>query len=541
MKRIVFFLIVILFFESKVYTQAPTTIKYQAVVRDTVGQLVQQKFVRLRIILLCDSINGTNVYSEIHGAVTNKFGLVNISIGGGQVVNGDFNTIDWSRGGYFIRTELDVNGGLNFKYMGISQLLSVPYANYAASTGDTSMWKKDSADIYYKKGNVGIGTECPTEKLHVSGGMKIDDGTQGNNKVLTSDASGKARWSSISDVNRGFGDPSYPDGTDGIVPLTISVNFSNTFTVPSGKNLYILNLFTMSLTSLMIDGIQITHGYYNSGSGNFSQRLSNPIVVGPGQVVGSSNSNDISINGYLVGLSSSGQSIAVNCGSPFTDSRDGNRYNTVLIGDQCWMAENLAYLPYVNSPDWGSSELPAYYVYDYAGTDVNAAKATNNYSIYGVLYNWPAAMDGGQSSNTVPSGVQGICPDGWHLPSDEEWKLLEGEVDSQFGYPDAEWDNQGYRGSDGGGNMKEIGTTHWSIPNAGATNISFFTALPAGRRINNIPVGVFVNISSSVYFWTSNGGTTSDYYYRTLSKNSSTIGRFDDGYDEGFSVRCLKD
>lgn len=520
-------------FVSGVFSQVPTTIKYQAAIRDTVGQLVQQKFVRLRISLLCDSITGTNVYSEIHGAITNNFGLVNISIGGGQAVNGDFNTIDWSRGGYFIRTELDVNGGLNFKYMGVSQLLSVPYANYAASTGDTSMWKKDSADIYYKKGNVGVGTESPTEKLHVNGGMKIDDGTQGNNKVLTSDASGKARWSSISDVNRGFGDPSYPDGTDGISALTISVNFSNTYTVPSGRNLYILNIFTMNLTSLMIDGLQITHGYYNSGSGNFSQRLSNPIVVGPGQVVGSSNSNDITINGYLVGLSSSGQTTTINCGSPFTDSRDGNIYNTVLIGSQCWMAENLAFLPSVSYSSSGSTSTPFYYVTDVETTDVNYAKSTNNYKTYGVLYNWPAAMDGEVSSNNVPSGVQGVCPDGWHLPSDEEWKLLEGEVDSQYNYPDAEWVNTGYRGTDAGGNLKETGTTHWSYPNEGASNISGFSAVPGGYRHTN-----FFNYNLDAYFWTST--ENSNPWIRNLNYNHSDVNRVTKGKDYGASVRCVK-
>ncbi len=88
------------------------------------------------------------------------------------------------------------------------------------------------------------------------------------------------------------------------------------------------------------------------------------------------------------------------------------------------MAKNLAYLPDVVKPDSGSQTTPLYYVYDYNGTSVNAAKETENYTIYGVLYNWAAAMAGSESSSNNPSGVQGICPQGWHIPSDAEWTQL---------------------------------------------------------------------------------------------------------------------
>ena len=108
----------------------------------------------------------------------------------------------------------------------------------------------------------------------------------------------------------------------------------------------------------------------------------------------------------------------------------GNNYAVVTIGSQTWMAENLAYLPEITfEDDWGSNTDPQYAVYDYApgsGTEtVAGAKATANYDTYGVLYNWSAAMDGDASSSSNPSGVQGICPNGWHLPSDDEWKELE--------------------------------------------------------------------------------------------------------------------
>ena len=108
----------------------------------------------------------------------------------------------------------------------------------------------------------------------------------------------------------------------------------------------------------------------------------------------------------------------------FIDSRDGNEYNWVQIGDQIWMAENLKYLPSVVGSGTGSETTPYYYVYGYDGTNVPDAKATDNYATYGVLYNWTAAMNGEASSKTNPSGIQGVCPAGWHLPSDAEWTEL---------------------------------------------------------------------------------------------------------------------
>src|SRR5574344_426899 len=149
----------------------------------------------------------------------------------------------------------------------------------------------------------------------------------------------------------------------------------------------------------------------------------------------------------------------------FTDSRDGKVYKTVTIGEQVWLAENLAYLPSVIDPPTGSedagNEPDRYsYLYGYADMDVAAAKATENYQTYGVLYNWTSALT--------------ACPSGWHLPSDAEWKQLE----MYLGVTQEEADETWWRGTDEGGKLKEVGTFHWESPNEGATNESGFTALP---------------------------------------------------------------
>ena len=115
-------------------------------------------------------------------------------------------------------------------------------------------------------------------------------------------------------------------------------------------------------------------------------------------------------------------------------------------------------------------------MYDYDGINVAEAKSTADYRTYGVLYNWSAAMNGAATSNTTPSDVQGVCPSGWHLPSDAEWKQLE----MYLGMTRQQADEYGWRGTDEGGKMKHPGTEYWGSPNTGATNSSGFTALPGG-------------------------------------------------------------
>ncbi len=95
----------------------------------------------------------------------------------------------------------------------------------------------------------------------------------------------------------------------------------------------------------------------------------------------------------------------------FTDERNGNVYHYDQIGTQTWMTQNLAYLPAVSPPDTGSYTEKHYYVWGFEGESITEAKETDNYAAYGVLYNWAAAIT--------------ACPQGWHLPSDTEWKIQE--------------------------------------------------------------------------------------------------------------------
>ena len=206
----------------------------------------------------------------------------------------------------------------------------------------------------------------------------------------------------------------------------------------------------------------------------------------------------------------------------FIDSRDGHEYKWIGIGKQRWMAENLAYLPNVSPPTSGSSTDPYYYVYDYQGTDVNEAQATDNYQTYGVLYNWPAALE--------------ACPDGWHLPSDDEWKELEIFLGMSHDFIGV--DDIGFRGTDQGGKLKETGTTHWLSPNTGATNSSGFTALPGGSRLSSY--GIFVQIGEVGVFY--HDWVEADVAgARGLYCNNPCVLRGGGPVAGGISVRCVKD
>jgi len=227
-------------------------------------------------------------------------------------------------------------------------------------------------------------------------------------------------------------------------------------------------------------------------------------------------------------------SCGFDCGTDIIDSRDANIYKTVKIGSQCWLQENLRYLPSVVASSTGSATVPYYYVYGYNGTVLSAAVAHANYSTYGVLYNWTAALNGSAGSSINPSGVQGICPNGWHIPSDNEWK----ELELFLGMDPSVVDNTAWRGTDQGNKLKTSGTSHWTSPNTGATNSSGFSALPGGIRTVS---GAFELIYDRAYFWTASKSSPSGAFYRTLLYTHSNVGRATFVEDYGMSVRCVKD
>jgi uncharacterized protein (TIGR02145 family) len=193
---------------------------------------------------------------------------------------------------------------------------------------------------------------------------------------------------------------------------------------------------------------------------------------------------------------------------------DGNTYQTIEIGDQWWMAENLKVthyrngdpIPNVTDPDdWNSLTGGAYCEYD---------NDTANAAIYGRLYNWYSIGDS-----------RDIAPSGWHVPADSEWQTL---VDFLGGWEIA------------GGKLKDTAAAYWTSPNTGATNESGFTALPGGYRGGE---GGYSGIGHGTGFWTSSGHEyiNDAAWNRNLTYNHPEIIHDYSGKKSGNSVRCVKD
>lgn len=119
-----------------VFAQSPQRLSYQAVIRNSTGKLIQNGNVGLKISINHITPAGTTVYSETHTSTTNVNGLLTVEIGGGTVINGDFSAINWAAGPFFLKTEVDPAGGADYSISSVTQLLSVPYALYAAKAGN---------------------------------------------------------------------------------------------------------------------------------------------------------------------------------------------------------------------------------------------------------------------------------------------------------------------------------------------------------------------------------------------------------------------
>ena len=138
MKRILLSLVAIATISLTSFGQAPEAFKYQAVIRDGSSLILTNQAVGMQLMIRQVSAGGPAVYTETFAITTNAYGLVNLEIGSGTPVSGDFTTIDWANGPYFIETAVDVTGGTSYAVMGTSQLMSVPYALYAKTSGSST-------------------------------------------------------------------------------------------------------------------------------------------------------------------------------------------------------------------------------------------------------------------------------------------------------------------------------------------------------------------------------------------------------------------
>jgi uncharacterized protein (TIGR02145 family) len=191
---------------------------------------------------------------------------------------------------------------------------------------------------------------------------------------------------------------------------------------------------------------------------------------------------------------------------------EGNTYGTTLIGNQCWLKENLKVKKYRNGTSIIEEVSNAKWATLTTGAWSHYNNSENNNLIYGKLYNWHAVIN-----------PRGLCPQGWHVPSDDEWSILITSLGGE---------------SKAGGKMKVAGIEYWKAPNYKANNESQFSGLPGGNRNET---GTFSNIGINSYWWSSTEINENLAWFRNINYNLNNLKKVNQGKKLGLSVRCLKD
>jgi uncharacterized protein (TIGR02145 family) len=574
-------IIFMVFFPIFAVAQAPQKINFQSVLRNTTGEVVSNSSVSLRISILSGTITGTSVYSETHAKTTDAGGLMSLQIGSGTVLSGVFGNIDWGSTSHFIKLEADFSGGSNYIVLGTQELMSVPYALYASKT-DTSVLnltnrlatKLSGTDTAYLSNRINAkapinnptftGTVAGIDKTMVGlgnvdntsdAGKPISSATQTelSNKLNIADTSNmllayktglnnklnKTDTSLLNLVSRfetklNITDTSnmllaYKTGLNNKLNKTDTASLSNRIDLKLNKTdtASLSERINTKLNSSVIDlGIETGAIIY------WDENLRKFRILAPGtagQVLKmSSGTNPVPVWGTDATTSVPAFSP---CGTTISDI-DGNSYNTVLIGAQCWTKENLRVRKYNNgtsilfdatggsggsSTTWQNLTIGAHTIYanDSTTTPSNRTK-------YGYLYNWYAAKGIYTTGNIASTDTLNICPSGWHVPTDAEWTTLTTELGGE---------------SVAGGKMKSIGTAYWNSPNTGATNESGFSALPGGVRNS---VGSFFDIRNNAFFWSATELDNSNAWNRYLNYNGGLVYVNYSNKSFGASVRCLR-
>lgn len=539
-------IIIMVFFPVFAIAQAPQKINFQSILRNSSGEVIGNSSVSLRISILSGTITGTSIYSETHAKTTDAGGLMSLQIGSGTVLSGVFGDINWGSSAHFIQLEADFSGGSNYVVLGTQELMSVPYALYASKT-DTSALNLTSR--LATKLNV-TDTTSLSNRINAKAPINspIFTGTVGG---ISKTMVGLSNVDNTSDVNK-------PISTATQTELSNKLNKTDTS---------LLNLVSRFETKLNIADTSNMLLAYKTGlnsklnktdTASLSERINtklNSSVIDLGIRTGDIIYWDENLRKFrILAPGTAGQVLKMSsgtnpvpewgtvstasvpafspCGTTISDI-DGNSYNTVLIGAQCWTKENLRVRRYNNgtsilfdatggsggsSTTWQNLTIGAHTIYanDSTTTPSNRTK-------YGYLYNWYAAKGIYTTGNIASTDTLNICPSGWHVPTDAEWTTLTTELGGE---------------SVAGGKMKSVGTAYWNSLNTGATNESGFSALPGGYRTVD---GSFYDIRNLAFFWSA---TEYDYglaWNRNLYYHNGSVNRSINLKSFGASVRCLRD
>ncbi len=503
MKKMVLLLVGIVFFLSVLHAQEapPQAFSFKAVITKNSAP-VANKTVYLRISILQDNINGLPVYAETFAPTTNEFGQVDLMIGRGTWVSGDFTTIEWSQDEYFLQIEYALKQRDPYLPLSTTQLLSVPYALYTGEAGNGFAAEYTEGEmrpvLNMTNGHVTFGGEPDWwSRLRVDGGLGITPGPGnfwGATFVLDARSQEGGLQYNISSLSEG--------SSEGAGKFQIAdIDGISKFILHNGHT-GINNLnpeYSLDVTG----DINFSGSLLQNGSpygGDYDALINKPDL--------SAYATKEYVDNLLTGLG-----ILPNNFAGILTDIEGNNYKTVKIGAQTWMAENLETGSYNDGTEiplgtygveWFELTTPAYCWYDDEDT-----YHLDTYLSYHKLYNWYAINTGN------------LCPAGWHVSTYEDWTEL---ID--------------YLGGTGvaGGKLKEAGTRHWYSPNEGATNESGFTAFPGMARFND-----FSSNRQYGQFWMSTETDSEEAWGVTLYYLGTgvSLGRWGKSY--GRPVRCVKD
>ena len=366
-----------------------------------------------------------------------------------------------------------------------------------------TQWLPNGSSIYYNEGSVGIGITDPTHSLAVVTGPN-------GNALRLIGSQGYYGYGARLD----FGDGSFAsireDEDDKLLIYALAG------TRMMGGNVGIGT--TSPHISAAMEISSLNKGFLPPRLTTAQQNTSIPMPA-EGLIIYNTDTKTINVFNGTNWIPLVPVNVNWACGEPFVDYRDNRAYNTVQIGDQCWMAQNLNVGIRINSyVEQTANSVIEKYCYN---NDVS------NCEIYGGLYLWDEMMNYSESSNNNPSSREGICPEGWHVPSDAEWCQMEIYLDPTVVCEQVTTSH----GTDIGNKLKESGMAHWEF-DSGATNSSGFTALPGGSRMNS---GTTNSVKAWAYIWTSRFS-----YYRGIYAGSSNIYRNAGLAGDGMSVRCVK-
>lgn len=557
------------------FSQAPNSIPYQAVIRNSSGVLIANQIVKLRLSLHDSIASGTIIYQETQFPNTNTMGMINIYVGKGTPAAGNFANINWSNNSKFLQVEIDVTGGTNYTDLGTQQLMSVPYALYS-NKADSSKYASNglpgnstSGDMMYYNGTTWV-------KLAAGGygqSLVMCDGVPAWGGCVPKVATGSSSAVSYTSLTTGgnvIAEGGFPVSSRGVCWST-SPNPTVALTTKTNDGAGIGN-FTSSITGLTPNTTYYVRAYATNSVGSgygadstFTSRAITPPTVSTDTISSISNTtangggnvtNDggatitsrgvcwskspnptvalitkttdgsgtgtftSSITGLTLGTTYYVRAYAINsvgtsygAQQTFTTTANFANLSSVTIGTQIWSSKNLDVRTYRN----GDTIPQVTNATQWANLTSGAWCWYNNdsatySSTYGRLYNCYAVTD-----------PRGFAPLGWHVPSDQEWTLLGNYLGGN---------------SVAGGYMKN--TSGWTTPNFGATNSSGFAGLPGGYRTS---YGTFTGFGKNGFWWTTSLYYPTNAWYRILSYANSILDLGYANYEigSGFSVRVVRD